>query len=226
MGLAPSGSIVMWSAATAPAGWLLCQGQSVPIAQYPALFSVISTTYGAGSSPGSTFNLPNLSGRFPLGDDTGGTYALTGTGGSATHTNTLGEMVAHTHTMGNHTHPGVNHIHDLQNHTHGVPGVDHLHGLGGHTHSYISVAGGTGIASGSGWAVVAATSGAPSATTTVFADRSLATTTAGPLPSTTGNADRDLTTGVPSTNTTSSAGSGTAYSILPPYLVLNFVIKT
>ena len=49
----------------APSGYLMCQGQSLSISQYQALFTLLGTTYGGNGS--QTFGLPNLQGRVPLG---------------------------------------------------------------------------------------------------------------------------------------------------------------
>lgn len=64
--LVPTGGILPYAGATAPANYLLCNGAAVSRGTYPALFALISTTYGAGDGS-TTFNVPNLSGRFPLG---------------------------------------------------------------------------------------------------------------------------------------------------------------
>lgn len=53
----------------APRGWALCQGQLLSIAQYSAVFSLIGTTYGGNGQ--TTFALPNLSGRAPIGQGQG-----------------------------------------------------------------------------------------------------------------------------------------------------------
>ncbi|MGO7984233.1 phage tail protein, partial [Rhizobium johnstonii] len=56
--------IRMFGGNFAPSGWMLCQGQALPISEYETLFTLIGTTYvGYGES---TFCLPNLSSRFPL----------------------------------------------------------------------------------------------------------------------------------------------------------------
>ena len=71
----PIGSMMIWTTDTAPGGWLLCYGQAISRTFYVGLFNVIGETYGAGDSS-STFNLPDLRGRFPLGkDNMGGTSA-------------------------------------------------------------------------------------------------------------------------------------------------------
>ena len=85
-----SGSIQMWPTATAPSGYLLCAGAAVSRTTYAALFAVISTTFGVGDGS-TTFNLPDYTGRSPLGAN--GSYALASTGGSAD-----AVVVSHTHT--------------------------------------------------------------------------------------------------------------------------------
>jgi microcystin-dependent protein len=55
----PAGTVVAFAGATAPTGWLLCDGSAVSRTQYPALFTAISVTYGIGDAV-STFNLPDL----------------------------------------------------------------------------------------------------------------------------------------------------------------------
>lgn len=71
----PIGSMMMWPTNTAPTGWLLCYGQAVSRTTYASLFTVISTTFGVGDGS-TTFNMPDLRGRVPLGkDDMGGVSA-------------------------------------------------------------------------------------------------------------------------------------------------------
>lgn len=96
--LMPIGSGILWFTNTAPSGWLLCQGQSLLRTDYPALFAVIGTTYGAVD--GTHFTLPDLRQRFPLGKAASGTgNTLGATGGAIDHTHTI----THTHTIA-HTH--------------------------------------------------------------------------------------------------------------------------
>ena len=75
------GTIKPWGKATAPAGYLLCDGAAVSRSTYADLFAVISTTYGAGDSS-TTFNVPDLQGKFPRGKS--GTTNLATTGGANT----------------------------------------------------------------------------------------------------------------------------------------------
>lgn len=59
------GTILPWPSSWAPDGWALCQGQTIQITQNQALYSLLGVTYGGNGS--STFNLPDLRGRFPVG---------------------------------------------------------------------------------------------------------------------------------------------------------------
>jgi microcystin-dependent protein len=82
VGYAPVGSGTIFFGSTAPAGWLLCQGQAISRATYANLFRVIGTTYGAGDGS-TTFNLPDLRARMAVGVDPGSaTGRITGAGGN------------------------------------------------------------------------------------------------------------------------------------------------
>ena len=76
------GTIKPWGKATAPNGYLLCDGSAVSRTDYAELFTVLSTTYGAGNGS-TTFNVPQLQGKTPQGYD-GNTYNLAATGGANT----------------------------------------------------------------------------------------------------------------------------------------------
>ena len=93
---APTGGLIMWGTASAPTGWLLCDGSAVSRSTYSALFSVVSTTFGVGDGT-TTFNVPNYTNRMPYGTTIGTT------GGSADSI-----VVSHTHTA-TVTDPGHNH---------------------------------------------------------------------------------------------------------------------
>ena len=75
------GTIKPWGKATAPDGYLLCDGSAVSRTTYAELFGVIGTTYGTGDGS-STFNVPDLAGKFPQGKS--GTTNLATTGGANT----------------------------------------------------------------------------------------------------------------------------------------------
>jgi hypothetical protein len=67
-GTTPTGSMLLFGGATAPAGWLLCDGSTISRTTYAALFDIVGDTYGAGDGS-TTFQLPDLRARFPLGAD-------------------------------------------------------------------------------------------------------------------------------------------------------------
>lgn len=82
----PPGTVVAYGGSTAPAAWLLCDGSAVSRAAYAALFAVLGTAFGVGDGS-STFNVPDLRQRFPLGLAASGTGStLGGTGGAVDHT--------------------------------------------------------------------------------------------------------------------------------------------
>lgn len=60
-----TGEIKLWPSASIPTGWVKCNGSTLLIADEPALFSILGTTYGGDGV--TTFALPDLEGRFPLG---------------------------------------------------------------------------------------------------------------------------------------------------------------
>lgn len=99
--LVPAGNIEYTARSSAPSGWLLCDGSAVSRTTYATLFAAIGTTYGAGNGS-TTFNLPDLKGRVPVGRDSGQTEfdVLGETGGAKTHLLTAAQsgLRAHTHT--------------------------------------------------------------------------------------------------------------------------------
>ncbi len=80
----PAGTIIDHGCApgSPPSGWLLCNGSAISRTTYAALFTAISTRFGAGDSS-TTFNIPNLIAKFRRGNATSGTDPG-GTGGAAT----------------------------------------------------------------------------------------------------------------------------------------------
>lgn len=70
VGFCPAGVMFQFGGATAPDGWLLCDGTAVSRTTYAALFNAISTAWGYGDNS-TTFNLPDMRGRFPRGKDGG-----------------------------------------------------------------------------------------------------------------------------------------------------------
>lgn len=95
----PTGSVQMFAGGTAPAGWLLCDGSAVSRTTYARLFAVINTTYGSGDTS-TTFNLPDLRGRSPIGAGAGTGLATRAAGtiyGAESATITTAMLPAHGH---------------------------------------------------------------------------------------------------------------------------------
>ena len=87
------GEIRIFAGNFAPAGWMFCEGQLLPISEYETLFNLIGTTYGGDGQ--STFALPDLRGRIPLHFGNG--FPLAETGGVETVTLTVSQIPAHAH---------------------------------------------------------------------------------------------------------------------------------
>lgn len=94
----PIGAISEYAGATAPTNWLICDGSAISRTTYADLFNVIGTRYGTGDGS-TTFNLPDLRGRVPVGKDGNDTDfdTLGNTGGEKKHTLTIAEMPSHQH---------------------------------------------------------------------------------------------------------------------------------
>lgn len=111
--LVPSGVMWPYGGASAPTGFLLCDGSAVSRSTYATLFAVIGTFYGVGDGS-TTFNLPPAAGRTPIGagtytDSVSGsiTRALGTTLGAEKHVLSTPEMPSHNHTDSGHTHNTV-----------------------------------------------------------------------------------------------------------------------
>jgi len=104
------GEIRMFAGNFAPAGWMFCEGQLLPISENETLFNLIGTTYGGDGQ--STFALPDMRGRLPLHQGSG--FILAETGGVETVTLTVPQITAHSHPFilptqtGTGTNPGGN----------------------------------------------------------------------------------------------------------------------
>ena len=169
----PSGVVSAFAGSSAPSGWLLCDGSTVSRTTYSDLFAVIGTTYGSGDGS-TTFTLPSLKGRMPVGLDSGQTEfdALAETGGAKTVTLATTEIPSHSPTSGTlatdteaaHSHTSGTLVTDTAaSHTHGDGTLatdteaDHSHADGtlatdyeaAHTHTSGTYTGYTSLASAS-----------------------------------------------------------------------------
>jgi microcystin-dependent protein len=89
------GEVRMFAGNFAPAGWMFCEGQLLPISEYETLFNLIGTTYGGDGQ--STFALPDLRGRLPIHQGNG--FTLAETGGVELITLTVSQIPSHTHAL-------------------------------------------------------------------------------------------------------------------------------
>lgn len=89
------GEIRMFAGNFAPAGWMFCEGQLLPISENETLFQLIGTTYGGDGE--STFALPDLRGRIPIHQGNG--FILAETGGAEEITLSVNQMPAHSHPL-------------------------------------------------------------------------------------------------------------------------------
>jgi microcystin-dependent protein len=87
------GEIRMFAGNFAPAGWMFCEGQLLPITDYETLFNLIGTTYGGDGQ--STFALPDLRGRIPVHVSQG--FALAQAAGAEQVTLTVQQIPTHNH---------------------------------------------------------------------------------------------------------------------------------
>ena len=243
----PAGAVLPYGGTSAPPGWLLCDGSVVARADYPALFSVVSTAFNTGGEAGTDFRLPNAEDMFLVG--AGNTYSVGDTGGEATHTLTEAELPTHAHGVGS-----------LAN---GDQTVNHVHGVGtlaagnqsaSHTHSGTTSGQSATHTHNSGTLAVPAFFSNPTdATVTGAAERmrTASPSVGASVTGNTGNASGDhthtVTTGNQSashthtlsgatgnqslshqhiiTGDTANVGSGTAHENRPPFLGLTMIIK-
>lgn len=216
--LLPAGSMQMYAGAvtqsasagvvttTAPSGWLLSNGNAVSRTTYSALFTAIGTTYGTGDGS-TTFNLPMMAGRLPMGSGTGvglnssGTGVTSGTAmtaralgawfGEETHLLTTAELASHTHanTVGSSS-GGSNQI------------TGYMNQNAAHGHQQASRQGTYGGQYGLVDSANSGSSGQPYTSTV--------------------NTDHYHSVGI---NNVPEGGGG-RHAIIPPVLVMNFIIKT
>jgi microcystin-dependent protein len=212
------GQIVMWSGLSPPANWWWCSGDALKRSDYPDLFNVIGTRFGAGDGT-TTFNLPSLFGRVPVGYD-GGTWTMGATGGEVAHALAGNELAAHVHGIND---PG--HVHGVGDpgHAHGISDPGHTHGASQDPHSHT-------ITGQAGFGV-----GATAPPSPIVNQGSQTTSTAQPavhiaaaaigIGGTNGAVTGIYIGGAATGISTLNAGSSTPHNNLQPYLVIGFIIR-
>ena len=194
----PIGSIILFAGNTAPNGWLFCHGQAVSRMTYFPLFNMIGTLYGIGDNM-RTFNLPNFQERFPLGLKQSQSSGVA-RGGTEYVALTTAHLPPHAHSSGN-----------LKARSDGEH--THLYTDPGHNHGGV-----TGSATqGSGTLHMMGPRGG-------FGDDRISHTHTINLDYTriaiqTGGAHSHVIDGQ-----TGSQGAGQAFSIIPPYQAINYII--
>lgn len=89
------GEIRIFGGNFAPAGWMFCEGQLLPISGNETLFQLIGTTYGGDGV--STFALPDLRGRLPIHQGNG--FVMAETGGAEKVSLTIQQIPVHSHPL-------------------------------------------------------------------------------------------------------------------------------
>lgn len=178
----PAGVISQFAGSAAPGGYLLCIGQSLATADYPALFAAIGYAYGGS---GASFTIPNLQNKIPIAKGSGSYATLGATGGAETVALSATNLPSHTHS-GSTSNPG--------DHNHAVKtgqGHDDNNGLNGQG-ANAQIVQESDIPRHDYWSYTSMSGGHTHTFTT-------------------------------------DGGSGlnaTAFSIVQPYIVLNYIIKT
>lgn len=218
------GMILPFAGNAAPAGWLLCNGQTVSQITYAVLFALIGTTYNVGGEPGGTFRLPNLAGRSAIGVGTAQTKNWTlaeryGDEDLQQHNHAVTD-IGHNHTQLPHSHPLSDPGH---NHTQNA----HTHVQNAHNHTYNrpylgAYSGSDPVANTANWYTY--TSHTPNTADTTATNQN--TTATNNASSTGASVDSNTANNVANTTgvTVNNQGSGNTQNISPG-LGLTYVIK-
>lgn len=251
--LVPPGVMFNWAGAAAPAGYLLCYGQVVSRTTYAALFANIGTLHNTGGEAGTDFRLPDGRGRTMVGlDNMGGTDAgrlssantVGVVGGAESVVLTTTHLPAHTHAIdhghadtiaitsmtGNSGNNNVDHTHTVPDHSHGAYTYG---GNGAHQHGVLATPRSIYTPGSNSAGMYAAdytynTSVAGGHEHNVGVNGSGAIGTTGVSANHVhdighGHAKSGSVTNM--TGASGSAGTGTGFSLMQPYLTTNIIIK-
>jgi microcystin-dependent protein len=219
----PTGSVQMFAGASAPTNWLLCNGSAISRTTFATLFALIGTTYGTGDGS-TTFNVPDMRGRMPVGVGTGtGLTARTlgQTGGAESVTIASSNLPIHTHTLSAHTHTTSV---DPPNTNSGGISANHQHYTGAHSHQYLV---GNLAAAGTNRSIVSASGGSVGSGAIYNSDAGWSGFVSSDHAHATDIAAFNATSNGPSTDATGNGGfANTALGLMNPFLALNFIIRT
>ena len=129
--------IMMSGSGTPRTGFLLCDGSAVSRAVYANLFAAIGINFGPGDGV-TTFNLPDMRGRSPMGEGTGSGLSPRVIGdifGEELHVLSVAELATHTHLQNSHNHTQDSHNHTQDSHNHTLTDPGHNHTNTAHTHT-------------------------------------------------------------------------------------------
>jgi microcystin-dependent protein len=195
----PTGALMPYAGASAPTGYLLCDGSSVSSSTYLALHAVISNTYGGSAYTGAgalSFNLPDLRGRLPMGAGTGTGQNASGTGAPS---GTAQTARTRGQWLGEETHLLT--TSEMPSHSHtantGSAG-SHFHSFGRPAVSYMGTGGNFSLST-------------PAGALHRFSDSDSA---------------NDTDTAPNHQHTITAEGGGARHSVVPPVVILNYIIKT
>lgn len=197
----PTGVVELFGGTVIPQGWLVCDGSSVSRTIYPALWQLIGISFGAPSDT-STFKLPDLRGRTPVGYAKSGGHSDVSTLGNSDSTALANRRPAHNHTNG----ITFSHTLKIPDHSHGTVNISHSHSTGNNITGNGNYTGAGGSQQGQG--NTESTGGA---------------SPGGSVGNATGTIGGSIAVGgyVGATNP-----STTSYGDAHPYLVLHYIIKT
>lgn len=225
----PVGTVLPYVGSTAPdASWKICDGSDLDVTIYNELFAVIGSNFGSASA--GFFKIPDMRGAMPRGAGASGLPggwdggALGSASGSTSVTLTEANMPSHTHNIVSKTAQATDNAHSFSANV-SVSGT--AASGGGHTHSTNTTklgsvnwavgGGGNSLVSESQSSTRSTTSSSNGAHThSVSATGTVSGTT---VPGGGGRHDHAINT------TTHAAGSGTAFSVTPPGVAFNFIIK-
>lgn len=209
----PVGTILEFAGASLPSGYLWADGAAVSRVDYADLFAAIGVAFGSGNGT-TTFNLPDRRGRVGVGeDDTWPDFdSLGNVGGEIQHVLTVAEMPAHTHPQSSHNHTQDPHVHTQNSHNHTQNPHAHNRNVVPEGEIYIRSAAASGAFGFAG--------GTRGTATGTMTENATATNQAA-----TATNQNAVATNQAATATNLDFGGDGEHENMPPFLILNYIIK-